>query len=329
MMLEPAGEGVGQAREAELGARPEHELGAQAAQVGAELGGGGEVVEREVARGDRVDRVLGDAVEAELGGDGCAVELVVEPDRGPGAERQLETRLARGRQAAAVAVEHPDVGEQVLGERGDLGALEVRVGGQQGLDVPCRPLEQHALQRAQRRVLPLDDAPQVQAHVGHDLVVAAAPGVQLRPGVARQLGEPALDRHVDVLVLVARHERAVLDLAADGGEPFFDGSPLRRVEHAGLLERVRVRDAALDVLAPEAPVEGQRRVEGHERGVALAGEATRARDAHGACTASSPSSLSSCIMPCSLPIRAQISMGRPQSWMNPAAASCENSSSVV
>ena len=168
----------------------------------------------------------------------------------------------------------------MLGERRHLRALQVRVGGQDRLDVlPCPPHE-HPLQRAQRLDLTFDHAPQMQADVGHDLIVAAAPGVQLRPSLADDLGEPALHRHVHVLVLVARHEGAALDLAPHGGEAVLDRLALGAGERAGALQAARVRGAPFDVLAPQAPVEGERRVERDERGVALAGEAARARDRH-------------------------------------------------
>ena len=246
----------------------------------AELRGGGEVVDDEVAVGDGVEGVLGDALEAEVGGLGLAVEVEVEADRGAGAERQLEAGLPSGLEPRAVAVEHPEVRQQVLRERRDLRALQVGVRGQHRLDVVGGPREQQLLQRGERRVLALGDAAQVQPHVGDHLVVAAAAGVQAGAGVADELREPALDGHVHVLVGVDRDERAGLDLAADGGEAVLDGLELVRAQDAGAEQRAGVRDRALDVLAPQAPVEGERAVERHERGRALAGEAAGAGDGH-------------------------------------------------
>ena len=89
--------GVGQSHEAELGAGPQHELAAEAAEVRAELRGRSEVVDGEVAVGDGVERVGGDAREAQVGGHRLAVEVEVEADRRAGAERQLEAGLAGGR----------------------------------------------------------------------------------------------------------------------------------------------------------------------------------------------------------------------------------------
>ena len=268
-----AGVGVRQAHEAELGGRPEDELGAEPRDVRAQLRRGGEVVDDEVAVGHRVERVLGDALEAEVGRLGLAVELEVEADGGAGAERELEAGLPGGLEPRAVALEHPEVRQQVLRQRGDLGALQVRVRGQHRLDVVGRASDEQLLERGERRVLAFGHAAQVQAHVRDHLVVAAAAGVQPGAGVADELGQPALDGHVHVLVGVGRDEGAGLDLAADGGEAGLDGLELGRAQDAGAPQRPRVRDGALDVLGPEAPVERQRAVQRHERGRALAGEA--------------------------------------------------------
>jgi len=172
----------------------------------------------------------------------------------------------------------------MLGQRRDLSPLQVRVGRHHRLDLVGRPAEQHALQGGQRGVLPLDHPAQVQPHVGDDLVVAAAGRVQLGAGVSRELGQPALDGHVHVLVGVGRRERAGLDLAADGRQADLDRRELLGREHAGPAQRPRVRDRALDVLGPQAPVERQRAVQRHERGRALAGETPRARNRHLPCS---------------------------------------------
>ena len=101
----------------------------------------------------------------------------------------------------------------------------------------------------------------VQARVGRDLVVAAAPRVQARAGGPDPLGEHALDRHVHVLVGDPPLELAGLDLAVDLREPRLDrvrvclGDDALRGEHA------RVRDGAADVLGPHALVDRQRGAE--------------------------------------------------------------------
>ena len=122
---------------------------------------------------------------------------------------RAERRHVGARQAVVPAVDvagqRPEVREQVVREQHGLGALQVRVAGQRDLGRLPRALQQHALQLVDPRRDRPALAAQVEAHVERDLVVAAATGVQLGTDRARDLGDPPLDRGVDVLV--ARRER--------------------------------------------------------------------------------------------------------------------------
>jgi hypothetical protein len=123
-------ERVGHLAEAELLRRPQDDLGSELRQVRGARGGRGEVVEDEVPVRDRVQRVLGDAAEAELLGHEHAAGVEVDAGERAGAEREV----VRGRhaevEALEVAPELPEVGEQVMREVDGLGALHVRVAGQ-------------------------------------------------------------------------------------------------------------------------------------------------------------------------------------------------------
>jgi hypothetical protein len=59
-------------------------------------------------------------------------------------------------------------------------------------------------------------------HVRGHLVVPRAGGVELSADRTDDLGEPPLDRHVDVLVVVQHDEAVGLDLLANGLETTFD-----------------------------------------------------------------------------------------------------------
>jgi hypothetical protein len=97
--------------------------------------------------------------------------------------------------------------------------------------------------------------------------------VQAAADRTRQLGQPALDGHVDVLVVLGEREAAVGQLAlhrVQAGEQrvavgLLDDAPSR--EHPGVRPRLR------DVERPQPVVEGQRRVERPERRVLRLGEA--------------------------------------------------------
>jgi hypothetical protein len=90
-----------------------------------------------------------------------------------------------------VAREHLDVGEQVVRERHRLRDLQVGEAGQDRLGVLLGELDEGALQLGEERADAGDLVAQPQAHVGRDLVVARAPGVQALAGVAGELIERA------------------------------------------------------------------------------------------------------------------------------------------
>ena len=104
----------------------------------------------------------------------------------------------------------------------------------------------------------------VQPQVGGDLVVAAAPGVELGPDVAGQLGDPALDGGVDVLVVGLEDEAC---------PPSSSSSTRSRAarsighlvvgEEAAPAEAPHVGPRAGQVVAGQAPVEGEADGEGH------------------------------------------------------------------
>jgi hypothetical protein len=100
-----------------------------------------------------------------------------------------------------------------------------------------------------------------QREVGRHLVVARAAGVELAADGAGDLGEPALHRHVDVLVGRLIGERVALELSLDGIESGEDLLELRGVEDAGAEQGLRVGPRPLDVVGGEPAVERQRGVE--------------------------------------------------------------------
>ena len=74
----------------------------------------------------------------------------------------------------------------------------------------------------------------------------------------RDLGQPPLDRGVDVLVRVGQLELAVLQLTLDAAEAALDGRQLRTADDSGDGKPARVRDAAGDVVGVELEVDLQR-----------------------------------------------------------------------
>ncbi len=217
----------------------------------------------EVAVAHGVQAVLADAVHAQRPRDQLAVQRVAGAGQRGGAQRQPVDALAHVGHALGVAAEHLHIGQHVVAEAHRLRHLQVGEAGQDDLDVLLGDVEQRLLQVDQQAADQVDLAAQPQAHVGGDLVVAAAAGVQALARVADQLGQARLDVQVHVFQIELPVELAGLDFLADLRHALLDGgqvgAPMMpwRGQHAGMGQR------ALDVGLPQALVEK------HAGGVAL------------------------------------------------------------
>ena len=252
---------VAQGHEPELLARPQHDLGAEAAQVHRAGRRRAEVVEDEVAVGDGVDRVRRDAREAELGGDGPAVGREVHPGQRARAQREHRRRLDDEAHPRAVADEHPDVREQVMREVDGLGALQVRVAGQRPVDVALGDVHERRGERLHARGGGAGRVAREERDVGRHLVVARPRRVQLparRPG---ELGDPPLDRHVDVLVVGEEREATLRELRLHRVERDEQRVAVGAGDDPGAGQHPRVGARLAHVVRPEAAVEAQRGVE--------------------------------------------------------------------
>ena len=155
----------------------------------------------------------------------------LEPARAPAPSGDTSAATDHPLEPLDVTTERPGVREQVVREQHRLGVLQVRVARARRrrrrpprpgvTSTRCNPSSAATSSRAGA----LGPEPQV----GRDLVVATPPGVQLGAGVAGQLGDPPLDRGVDVLVRGREHERVGGELGLDrverGRAP---PAPLRR-----------------------------------------------------------------------------------------------------
>jgi hypothetical protein len=218
----------------------------------------------------RLDAVLRRTREAEALRRGLAVDREGRAGAGARAERAL---LGLVHQAEAVLLEHLDVAHQHVAEQHRLRALQVRVEGHDRVAVLRGEVDQRGLHFAHARLQRGRRLHQVQTQVGRDLVVAAARGVQALSVLADQLGQAALDGHVDVLVLRTRDEGALVELARDLAQARDDAAHGLGRQDAGVTEHLRVRDRADDVLGPQALVHLEGAVDGVERGVRAAREA--------------------------------------------------------
>ena len=213
------------------------------------------------------------AVEAELPAHALAVDRQRGAGQGGGAERQHVDAPAAVGQSVAVALVLLDVGQEVVRRQHRLGALQVRVAGQDQVAVALGRGQQGALQFLQPAVEVVDGVAHPELHVGDDLIVAAAAGVQLAAEVAETLDQGALDVRVDVFQGDREGELAAVDLAGDGVEGGGDLLGLVGAEQADLGEHPGVGLAGADVVAVEAAVEADRFGEGFDAVVGGAAEA--------------------------------------------------------
>ena len=108
---------------------------AQARQVGGAGRGRRQVVEHEVAVGDRVHGVLGHAGEAQRRRHRPAVGVEVDAGQRARAQRQAAGGGDDRLEAAHVAGHHPEVRQQVVAEVDGLGPLHVGVAGHRPVQV--------------------------------------------------------------------------------------------------------------------------------------------------------------------------------------------------
>ena len=213
----------------------------------------------EVAIGDGVERVLERASEPEGGGHAAGVERQRRAGQRPGPEWRHVGPVQGVGQPVDVAGQGPEVGQEMVGEEDGLGPLHVGVAGE--VDVLgvglARPAQQHLHEVAEAPghypPLPADVEPQVEG----DLVVAAPPGVELGPGRAGQLGDPALHGGVDVLVERQERERPRLQLGLDPGQGGGHDRPLLLGDEPHPGQHVDVGPGAGQVVGGEAGVERQ------------------------------------------------------------------------
>ncbi len=176
----------------------------------------GQGLEHEVPVRNRVHAVGEHAGKSQVLGHGRGVQGIGGPGQGRGAERGDPDALLGVGQALHIALEHPGVGQEVLGQGHGLGGLEMGAPGQERVLVLRGALQEHGGQLGQAgapgRGPARDEQPEVQGH----LVVARAAGVELAAHRSHQGREAAFNVHVHVFQGRVPGERAGLDLGEHG-----------------------------------------------------------------------------------------------------------------
>ena len=213
--------------------------------------------------------------EAEIAGQRRAVDREGGAGERAGAQRQHVGAGGAGGEPLAVALQHEDVGQQMVGQHDGLRALHVGVAGHGRVHGLGGARHQRPLHGPEHLAGARGHLLEVEPLVERDLVVARAPGVQLAADLAHQLEEPALDVHVDVLELGPEGERAALQLTPHRVQAGDDPIALGIGEQAGPRQRAGPRHAAHDVVRPQPLIERQRA--GEARGGRIGGAEPGAR----------------------------------------------------
>ena len=177
------------------------------------------------------------------------------PRQRRGAQRRFIQAPPAVDEAAAVAPEHLDIGQQMVAEGDGLSGLQVREARHDRGRILLGAIDQGGLQVGQHEFQPIDGVAHPQADVERHLVVARAGGVQAAASRADQLGEAGLDVEMDVLELGRELEAPALDLLLDLDQAAPDRRAVLAGEDALGHQHLGVRQRARDVLRIEPLVE--------------------------------------------------------------------------
>ena len=223
------GVGVGDLDEIEFRPGPENHVLRESRKMHGEQRAGGAEFDGEIAVAHGVHGILRElnlAVgihEAEQFGD----EHAVQRERGTGDRAAAERADVHARVAVpepfAIAFEHLDVGQQMVCKIDGLGALQVRVTGNDDVGILLAKGDKDALQPGDFAEERGDFIAQPEPRVEGDLVVARAGSVEFRAG-GNPFGQLRFDVHVDVLEFGLPLELAGGDLLADLIQASGDGA---------------------------------------------------------------------------------------------------------
>jgi len=220
--------------------------------------GGVQEVQGEIAVAGDVHAIAGDGGETEIGRDRFPVEGETAAGQRAGAEREHVGAGASLGEALAVAGEHFEIGQEVVRPQDRLRAAHVGIAGDHGVGIPGREFHQGRHQLRQQSADAVALRAQPEARIERDLLVAAAPGVDLVGHLAGPFLQFADDERVDVFVRSARVELRIGRFFEDALEGLHDLRALAGRQDADPFERAREGLGAADIGLDQPPVEIER-----------------------------------------------------------------------
>jgi hypothetical protein len=145
-----------------------------------------------------------------------------------------------------------------------LGPLQVRIGGQDNVEVGIATSDKGPLQIPERAIHMLNSVATPQSNVRGNLVVSAPTRVQLSPHIIELFDECRFDVHVDVFEFPPKRDLATFDLQLDGGQRLLDLATFIRGEDANMRQHLNMSDRAGDIALIQPVVEANTLAKGFD-----------------------------------------------------------------
>jgi hypothetical protein len=158
-------------------------------------------------------------------------------------------------QTFSVALVFFAVGQPIVGGQHGLGALQVRVGGHDHMQVARRTVHEGPLQFGEQAVHAVDRVAGPEPQVGGHLVVATAARMQFAAHVPQAVDQRLLDVHVHIFQFLPQGKLAPIHLAADDLQRRLDLPAFVVRQDADLGQHLRMGDGAPNIVGIESVVE--------------------------------------------------------------------------
>ena len=218
-----------------------------------------------------------DIREVEVGSDEVAVERNGGTCDGTGAERADVDAVEAIAEALDIAIEHFDVGEEMVGEVDGLSALEVGITWDDDLGMIGGELDDRGLEFVELAAQLDQFVAKPHPHIEGDLIIPGAGRVEFGTG-GHAAGQFGFDVHVNIFELRFPFEFPLLDFFADDLESVEDGLGLGLGQDPDFVQHGGMGHGAHDVVLPQTPIEGDGFGEAGDIGAGALGEATAAGD---------------------------------------------------
>lgn len=251
----PGGEGIAERDECETVRHPHHDFFGQTAEMDRMNGPRSQEFQNEITAANAVHGIGGGSVKTQGLGGHLAINGEGSTGQRGCAQRALIQAPTAIRQSSAVPSDHFDIGHKVVTERHRLGALQMGIAWHKDIGMGFGLVDQGALKICHQRVQTVQGVTSPQAHIGDNLVVAAASGMQARTGIADLFAQPGFHIHVDIFQFSLEIEGSRLDFMLYLSKALMDRIAVFVRDDALGGQHVRMCQGPLDVLFIEVFVE--------------------------------------------------------------------------